>query len=148
MIHLRLHKIMKEKFLGLLIIISISSCFNNTNIRPTSSTETGTAFIRATLDGNFKDAETLLLKDDQNTAMFESYKTFYNRLPAEKKQAYKQASYIINTLTEPNDSTTIINYSNSYMKQPMAIKIIKRNNAWSVDFKYTSSDTSSNKRND
>lgn len=135
---------MRQKFLLLLMIIFISSCFNNTNIRPTTSTETGTAFIRATLDGNFKDAETLLLKDDQNTAMFESYKAFYNRLPTEKKEAYKKASYTINTLTEPNDSTSIINYSNSYMKQPMDIKIIKRENTWSVDFKYTSADSSSN----
>lgn len=126
------------------IAFTFCSCFNDAEKRPTTATETGTAFIRATLDGNFTNAETLLLKDEQNTAMFQSYKTFYNRLPAEKKQAYKKASYTINTLSEPNDSTSIINYSNSYMKQPMDIKIIKRDNLWSIDFKYTSADSSSN----
>ena len=135
---------MKIFFSSLLLIIVASSCFNDAQKRPTTSTETGTAFIRATLDGNFKDAETLLLKDEQNTAMFESYKTYYTRLPVEKKQAYKKASYTINTLTEPNDSTNIINYSNSYMKQPMDIKVIKRDNTWSIDFKYTSADSLSN----
>ncbi len=135
---------MKLFFVTLISVLSLSSCFNDKQKRPTTSTETGTAFIRATLDGNFKDAESLLLKDEQNTAMFESYKTYYNRLPAEKKQAYKKASYTINTLTEPNDSTSIINYSNSYMKQPMDIKVIKKDNLWSIDFKYTSADSSSN----
>lgn len=129
--------------LVLLTVFTIS-CFNEAKKRPTTSAETGTAFIRATLDGNFKDAETLLLKDEENVAMFESYKTFYNRLPAEKKQAYKKASYTINTLAEPNDSTSIINYSNSYMKQPMDIKVIRRDNVWSIDFKYTSADSTSN----
>lgn len=135
---------MKLLFAFFFLLIIASSCFNNAEKRPTTSTETGTAFIRATLDGNFKNAETLLLKDDQNIAMFESYKTFYKRLPAEKKEAYQKASYTINTLTEPNDSTSIINYSNSYMKQPMDIKVIKRDNLWSIDFKYTSADSSSN----
>ncbi len=135
---------MKLFFASLLLVIMVSSCFNDAEKRPTTATETGTAFIRATLDGNFKNAETLLLKDDQNIAMFESYKTFYKRLPVEKKEAYKKASYTINTLTDLNDSTSIINYSNSYMKQPMGIKVIKKDNVWSIDFKYTSTDSSSN----
>lgn len=135
---------MKLFFASLLLFVSVSSCFNDSEKRPNTATETGIAFIRATLDGNFKNAETLLWKDDQNIAMFESYKTFYKRLPAEKKEAYQKASYTINTLTDVNDSTSIINYSNSYMKQPMDIKVIKKDNVWSIDFKYTSTDSSSN----
>ena len=133
---------MKLSLQILTLCIIICSCKNNDEKRPTTATETGTEFIRATLDGNFKSAEKLLLNDAQNTAMFDSYKTYYERLPQEKKQAYKKASYIINTLTDDNDSTTIINYSNSYMKQPMNIKVVRRNETWSVDFKYTSSDSS------
>jgi len=133
---------MKLSLQILTLCIIICSCKNNDEKRPTTATETGTEFIRATLDGNFKSAEKLLLNDAQNTAMFDSYKTYYERLPQEKKQAYKKASYIINTLTDENDSTTIINYSNSYMKQPMNIKVVRRNETWSVDFKYTSSDSS------
>ncbi len=133
---------MKLSLQILTLCIIICSCKNNDEKRPTTATETGTEFIRATLDGNFKSAEKLLLNDAQNTAMFDSYKTYYERLPQEKKQAYKKASYIINTLTDENDSTTIINYSNSYMKQPMNIKVVRRNETWSVDFKYTSADSS------
>ena len=133
---------MKLSLQILTLCIIICSCKNNDEKRPTTATETGTEFIRATLDGNFKSAEKLLLNDAQNTAMFDSYKTYYERLPQEKKQAYKKASYIINTLTDENDSTTIINYSNSYMKQPMNIKVVRKNDMWSVDFKYTSADSS------
>ena len=132
---------MKKIVLLLFVTISLIACNNNNPKRPATAVETGTQFIRATLDGNFKAAEVLLSKDAQNTAMFESYKTFYERLPQEKKQAYKKASYTINTLTDQNDSTTVINYSNSYMKQPMNIKVLKSDNVWSVDFKYTSADT-------
>ena len=133
---------MKLSLRLLMLLIIFESCNNNDAKRPSTSVATGTEFIRATLDGNFKAAETLLLNDPQNTAMFDSYKTFYQRLPQEKKQAYKKASYIINMLTDENDSTTIINYSNSYMKQPMNIKVVRKNEMWSVDFKYTSADSS------
>lgn len=135
---------MKILLSTLIMALLLSACNNNESKRPSTSVATGTEFIRATLDGNFKAAEVLLLNEPQNTAMFDSYKTYYQRLPQDKKQAYKKASYTINTLTDENDSTTIINYSNSYMKQPMNIKVVKRENVWSVDFKYTSSDSTTN----
>lgn len=131
-------------FVLLFVTVNLIACNNNDAKRPATAVETGTDFIRATLDGNFKAAEPLLLNDQQNAAMFQSYKAYYDRLPAEKKVAYRKASYTINTLKDENDSTTIINYSNSYMKQPMNIKVLKRANIWSVDFKYTSADSSLN----
>jgi hypothetical protein len=99
--------------------------------------DTGREFIRASLDGNFGDAETLLLKDTQNIQLFDSYKTFYKRLPADEKSNYKTASYEINKYLDVNDSTAIINYSNSFMKTPMEIKLVRSNKNWAVDFKYT-----------
>lgn len=134
---------MKYNIIAIVLFCTFLSCNSNEQKTPTTPIDTGREFIRATLDGNFTTAEKLLLKDEQNNEMFSSYKNFYERLPIEKKQAYKNASYNINTLTDVNDSTTIINYSNTYMNQPMNIKVIKRNNQWAVDFKYTSAtDTS------
>ncbi len=103
--------------------------------------DTGRDFIRATLDGDFKSAEPLLLQDPQNTQLFDSYKKFYERLPGEKKTSYKKASYTINTYKDVNDSMSVINYSNTYMKEPMNIKLVKRAAKWFVDFKFTSEDT-------
>ena len=113
--------------------------------KPETALDAGRAFIRASLDGNYKDAESLLLKDSQNVQMFSSYKTYYDRLPQEKKLHYKKASYTINNYQDVNDSTTIINYSNDYMKEPMEIKVVRDQNEWKVDFKYiTSENTTSN----
>jgi hypothetical protein len=128
---------MKSVFLFILSSILILSCNNNDKKRPQTAMDTGREFIRASLDGNFGDAETLLLKDTQNIQLFDSYKTFYKRLPADEKSNYKTASYEINKYLDVNDSTAIINYSNSFMKTPMEIKLVRSNKNWAVDFKYT-----------
>jgi hypothetical protein len=102
-------------------------------------------FIRNTLNGNFEKAEPLVVPTELNKELFERYKTFYATLSPAIKQGYKQASYDIITLKDVNDSTTIINYSNSYKHQPTNLKIVKQNNNWMVDFSYTaSSDTTTN----
>ena len=116
-----------------------TACNSKKEEKPATALDTGRAFIRASLDGDFKTAEQYLLKDSQNIDLFESYKTFYSRLPETKKSSYKSASYDINKYLDLDDSTTIINYSNSYMKKPMEIKLVRRNGEWSVDFKYISS---------
>ena len=107
--------------------------------------DTGRDFIRASLDGNFEAANALLLQDQQNMEMFQSYKIFYDKLPADKKKGYKEASYEINKYTDVNDSMSLINYSNSYMHQPMDIKVVRMNGKWLVDFKYTSADSTTKK---
>lgn len=121
-------------FLASLLFVS---CNSNSDKRPETALDTGRDFIRASLDGDFKKAENLLLKDSQNLQLFDRYKNYYKNLPEEKKQQYKTAEYNINKLTDVNDSTTTINYSNSYMKEPMDIKVVRTNKEWGVDFKYT-----------
>lgn len=118
------------------------SCNSKEEIHPQTALDAGRDFIRASLNGDFKNAELLLLKDTQNLQLFESYKTFYDRLPADKKKNYKEASYNINKYMDVDDSTSIINYSNSFMNKPMEIKLVKVNNLWGVDFKYTYSGNS------
>lgn len=128
-------------FKGLLItgLIYFYSC-SHKDERPQTAIDTGRDFIRASLDGDFKAAEKLILQDTQNQQLFDSYKRYYSRLPAEQKTKYREASYEINKLTDVNDSATVINFSNSYMKRPMEIKVIKFNKEWFVDFKYTYAD--------
>ena len=131
---------MLKKMLAFLLSITlVYSCNNEKENRPTTALDTGRAFIRASLDGDFKTTQELLLKDTQNIQLFESYKMLYERMPAEKKKNYKSASYEINKYLDMDDSTTIINYSNSYMNKPMEIKVVRRDKVWSIDFKYISS---------
>lgn len=122
---------------GLLLLAVIFSCNNEKEDKPATALDTGRAFIRASLDGNFEAAEKLLLRDSQNIQLFDSYKMYYGRLSDEKKKNYRSASYEINKYLEADDSTTIINYSNSYMHKPMEIKVVRKNKSWQIDFKYT-----------
>jgi len=129
---------MARKFLaGLLLLAVLFSCNNEKEDKPATALDTGRAFIRASLDGNFEAAEKLLLRDSQNIQLFDSYKMYYGRLSDEKKKNYRSASYEINKYLDADDSTTIINYSNSYMHKPMEIKVVRQNKSWQIDFKYT-----------
>lgn len=134
---------MKKILFVLAVSVSMAACNQSESKAPETALDTGREFIRASLDGNFEKASGLLLKDSQNVQLFDSYQVFYNKLPADKKDGYKKASYDINKYTDVNDSTTLINYSNSYMHQPMEIKLVRKNKIWAVDFKYTYSGESS-----
>ncbi len=129
-----------KTLLTVLSLLFFMACNQNSTRRPETAMDTGREFIRASLDGDFTKAESLLLKDTENVQLFDSYKLFYNKLPAEKKINYQKASYEINKYQDLDDSTTIINYSNSYMKKPMDIKVTRNNNTWEIDFKYTYSE--------
>lgn len=120
-----------------LFIITIISCKQGTQEKASTAMDTGREFIRASLNGDFETAGKYILKDSQNVQLFDSYKTFYGKLPEEKKEGYRKASYEINKYLDLDDSTTIINYSNDYMNKPMDIKIIRKDKQWWVDFKYT-----------
>ena len=120
---------------GILTILMFS-CTQQQSSTPKNALETGREFIRASLDGKFEQAESFISKDSQNLELFESYKSYYNKLPGDKKEHYKSASYTILKYLELNDSTVIITYSNSYMNTPMDIKIMQQDNKWNVDFKF------------
>ena len=125
------------KTIFIIILVSFFSCNSNPEKRPTTALDTGRAFIDASLKGDFEKAQLLMLNDTENAQLFEAFKLYYQKMPTEKKEHYKTASYQINKYLDLNDSTTIINYSNDYMNKPMEIKVIRKNNIWNIDFKYT-----------
>lgn len=136
---------MKLFIVTITIAIFIFSCNNDTTKRPTTALDTGRDFIRATLDGDFKNAESLLCQDSLNMEIFKAYERSFSNYSTQKKDAYKAANIIVNNFEEVNDSTSILNYSNSYMKQAQKIKLQKIDKVWQVDFKYTTGDSTSNK---
>lgn len=128
---------MKNILLVFLMAATITSCWQRTERNPETALDTGREFIRASLNGDFDRASDLLLQDTQNVQLFKSYKALYNKWPDDQKKAFKDASYEINKYLEVDDSTTLINYSNTYMNKPMEIKLVRSNKKWAVDFKYT-----------
>jgi hypothetical protein len=100
----------------------------------------GREFINASLTGDFDYAKKYLLADSTNLMYFERFVEFDNNKPVSDKEGYKNSNIIINATETVSDSVTIINYSNTYKKEPSKIKLIRKDNKWLVDFKYTFSD--------
>lgn len=128
---------MKNIVVFLFLLNVFAACNQQQAKAPETALDTGREFIRASLDGNFDNAKALLLPDSQNLQIYNSYIIYYEKLPEDKKKGYKEASYEINKYLDVDDSTTLINYSNSYMNKPMEIKLVRSNKKWMVDFKYT-----------
>jgi len=128
---------LKHKFLLPLLLLAFFAC--NEKKRPQTAMDTARAFIEASLDGDFKTAEPLLLPDSLNQQMFQTYKNFYGKLPDSTREHYAKASYEVNSYDEKNDSTVMVNYSNDFMHQPIKLKVIKQSGLWWIDFKDLSS---------
>jgi len=105
-----------------------------------TSTDIGVAntFIRDLLDNDMKGAETLLLKDEANMQYFDIIKQRYNKLDKNELEKYKNSDIIINEISNVSDSVRVVNYSNSYNKDSKnTVKVVRINNQWLIDLKYT-----------
>ena len=60
----------------------------------------------------------------------------YQKTDQETKNGYRTASIHILPVTEVNDSTTIIVYSNSFKNDPDTLRVLRMNGKWLVDLKY------------
>lgn len=95
-------------------------------------------FIRAALDGNWKDARKFMLQDSTNTQLLDTYESNYQtNMNREDKRGYREASITFYDTRQVNDSVSIISYSNSYKKQKDSLRVIRRSDAWMVDLKYS-----------
>jgi hypothetical protein len=105
--------------------------------KPDDSLDAGRNFIRAVLDGDYNKAELYVMPDDEDRSLFKRYEAYMKKRPEEERLQLKSASIIINNIETVSDSVSIINYSNSYSKKPMDIKVVKKDGSWWVDFSYT-----------
>ncbi|HCF63804.1 MAG TPA: hypothetical protein DEU93_06290, partial [Chitinophagaceae bacterium] len=67
---------MRKLLIGF-VIIALAACNSNDNAYPETAMDTGRTFIRASLDGDFKEAEKLLMPETENKEMFNSYIRYY-----------------------------------------------------------------------
>ena len=135
---------MLKKIIPFFISVALLFSCSHKHERPDTALDTGRSFIRATLDGDFDAAQELIYSDSLNVQYFNLYKTQYERSSDDEKKNYKNADYTINKYDNVNDSVTIIDYSNSYMKKPLELKVVRKDNEWQIDFKYTISGNASN----
>lgn len=129
-------------WLGALLIFSEACNPGGNTIHLTDPVEAGREFIDASLKGNYDVARKYLLSDSVNTEYFNGMENFNKKLSPQQKDGYKNANIIIDSIQTLSDSVTIINYSNTFKKSPAKIKLVKINNEWRVDFKFTFSGNS------
>lgn len=127
-----------------IILITFSALFlfacdqqQEKTVKNSDPLEAGREFINGSLTGDYGYAKKYLLTDSTNLMYFERFVEFDEKKAATDKEGYRNANILINSTEKISDSVTIINYSNTYKKEPAKIKLVKKNNAWLVDFKYT-----------
>ncbi len=135
---------MKSRLSLILLLTTLFSCTQPEGFKePEDSIDAGREFVRAVLDGDYEKANLYIIENEEDKALFERYKTYTKKQPREEKLQLKSASIIINKVEKINDSTSIINFSNSYSMTPMDLKVMLSNKKWRVDFSYTFSENTS-----
>jgi hypothetical protein len=132
---------MKKHLLKLLIsIVAFTSCSDDkktTEEDNSSLMNTTRNFIRAALDGNFKEAKKYMLIDSSNVHYLNIAEGIYNNLDRPVKESYAASSIIIHSKDEAvKDSLAVVVYSNSYKNNPDTLRVLKQNEQWLVDLKY------------
>lgn len=119
-----------------LVIITVS-CKRSAEISRKDPLESGRGFIESSLKGDYEEAEKYILQDSTNMEYFNGMKDFNSKRSNDEKKGYRDANILIDSTQQLSDSVTIIIYSNTYKNKSSKLKMIRKNNEWFVDFKYT-----------
>lgn len=130
------------KKIGLLLIASaaiFTACKSKDKTVAKSENKVDAArnFIRAALDGKFREAATYMLQDSLNLNWLDVAERSYQKADQSVKDGYRTASIRFpGDMKDINDSTSIIIFSNSFKNDPDTLRLVRVNNNWLVDLKY------------
>lgn len=130
---------MKRKNWFPLFLLFFTACQNNDKKGPSASSNNIDAarnFIRAALDGKYREAKDYLLQDSVNLNWMDAAERSYLKADQDTKDGYMAASINMHKVIPVNDSTTIIIYSNSFKNDHDTLKVVKVKGQWLVDLKY------------
>ena len=133
---------MKSLFIAILLSLPFfySCSENNTDSGNGAENDVDAArnFIRAALDGQYDIAKSMIVADSVNQQYLAAFASNYReRMNSEDKRGYRESSINIHNIRQINDSATVVQYSNSFKKTHDSLKVIKTNNNWLVDLKYS-----------
>ncbi|HXS56913.1 MAG TPA: hypothetical protein VN726_12370 [Hanamia sp.] len=130
---------MKKIFFAVIIFsIAFAACDNsNAKENKKDPLESGRGFIEASLKGNYVEAKKYILEDSTNLEYFNGLRDFNSKMTPIERENYRDANIIIDSTSKLSDSVTIISYSNTYKKVPSKLKMVRQNNEWLVDFKFS-----------
>jgi hypothetical protein len=131
---------MRNRILSLFtaVLLLITGCTEPEGFKkPEDALDAAREFVRAVLDGDYKRAELYVLPEEDDIRLFNRYKDYMKKQPDKERLGLKSSSILVNKVEQLNDSVSIVNYSNSFSKKPMDIRVIRKDGEWWVDFSYT-----------
>jgi hypothetical protein len=128
---------MNKLIMPVLLLLTITGCSHPAEIRKNDPLESGRGFIESSLRGDYDEAQKYILQDSTNIDYFNGMRDFNSKRSDEEKDGYRNSNILIDSTQKISDSVTIITYSNTYKNKPSKLKMVRKNNEWLVDFKYT-----------
>jgi hypothetical protein len=131
---------MKKLLSGFLVLFFLNACNNNDKPgkgQPENDLDAARTFIRDALDGKFEKARNLMVRDSVNDETMDVTERNYEHMSQGERVGYRNASIQIYNTREVNDSTRIVTYSNSFKNEKDSLKLVRLNNQWLVDLKFT-----------
>lgn len=102
-----------------------------------NSFDAGREFIDGNLKGDFQKAAFYMIADEQNKQFLSVAEQEYRQKDKEGRQELRSASINLEQVEDLNKDQSIIYYSNSFDKKPQKIKVIKTQQGWLVDYKFS-----------
>lgn len=121
-------------------ILLLAGCNDSseTDKEPENDVDAAGTFVRSALNGDYKKARKLIVEDSANVEWLNTVERSYLQAnDATEQRNLREASIIVHDVKRPNDSTTIMIFSNSYKKKKDSVKTVRVNDQWKIDLKYT-----------
>lgn len=128
--------LMNKILFFVMMVVFFASC-KSEEIDRSDALSAGRGFVEASLKGDYVKAERYMLKDSTNEQYLDGLREFSAKLTPLEREHYRDADIIIDSTRSLSDSVDIIYYKNSYKKEPTPLKLVKKDDQWWVDFKYT-----------
>jgi len=128
---------LKQLLLSLCVLLLACSQTTNTYPVAENALDAGREFIDACLKGDFAKARWYMMNDSTNQGHLQRAEAKFRTYDKEGRQQLRTASINISEVSDVDTVTSIIYYSNSFDQQPLKVKVVKQDEKWLVDFKYT-----------
>lgn len=132
---------MKKVFSSLLLLFLLWSCGSDdttANSKPEDDVDAARMFIRAALDGNYKQARKLIVADSSNVQLLDNLERAYlQNSDAMEQRGYRESAIRIHDTKKLDDSSSVIVYSNSFKNKKDSVKAVRQGKEWLIDLKYS-----------
>jgi hypothetical protein len=99
--------------------------------------DAGREFIDANLKGDFQKAAFYMVADEKNKEFLTVAEKEYRQKDKEGRQELRTASINLEKIEDIDKTISVIYFSNSFEKKSQKIKVIKTNQGWLVDYKFS-----------